>query len=257
MNSRVSEFQAILSARRAVKVIAGIANYDLDNILAVVRAATVSGASAVDVAAKAEIVKEVRKATNLTVFASCIKPANLAMAVENGADVAEIGNYDALYAEGLYFTADEVLKIAEETVRRVGDAALVSVTLPGHLSIDTQIQMAKTLAGMGVHMLQTEGASRTLTAEPQIKTLSAEEKAEITFSNTRVLAMETTLPLMSASGITAENITHAFTLGAAAVGVGSAVNKLSTEADMTAVVAEMMTRVNALKAEPKQFSKVS
>lgn len=245
MKLRVSEFRSALAARRVIKVIAGIANFDLNNILTVVRAASHAGAAAVDVAARPDIVEAVRKNTELTVFASCIQPQNLLKAVESGADVVELGNYDALYDEGLFFTGDEVLKLAEQTMQLVQSHALVSVTLPGHLSIDTQINMANRLAEMGVDMIQTEGASRALTAQPQIKPLTHQEKGSITLSNTRALVQAVSTPIMSASGIGLENIVQAFEAGASAVGVGSAVNKLATEADMIEVLVQMVSKVQS------------
>jgi 2-keto-3-deoxy-6-phosphogluconate aldolase len=257
MNLRTSQFQAALHEKRVLKAIAGIANFDTPHVLTLVRAASQAGVTAVDVAATSEIVSAVRKTTDLTVFASCIQPKNLLMAADHGADVVELGNYDALYKEGLFFTADDVLKLAEETVKLVRDQALISVTIPGHLSIDTQIHLAKTLESMGVTLLQTEGASRALAAQPQIKPLTAEEKAQITFSNTRALACETSLPIMTASGINLENIQDAFAQGAAAVGVGSAVNTLTQESDMADVLVAMMQRMALMSQENTRLSRVS
>jgi 2-keto-3-deoxy-6-phosphogluconate aldolase len=245
MTARLTSLRAALNERRAVKAISGIANFDLNNVLSVVRAATAAGATAVDVAAQPDIVRAVRQATDLPVFASCVTPENLAQAVDCGADAVELGNYDALYAQGLYLTAEEVLRLAEQTVRLVAGRALISVTLPGHLSIDTQISLAKSLESLGVDVLQTEGAARVLSAQPQIKELTAAEKAEITLANTRALTQATRLPVMSASGIALDNLTDAFEAGAAAVGIGSAVNKLATEADMTATLRAMMDKLAA------------
>ncbi len=248
MNERLQALKAALQARRAVKVIAGIANFDLENVLQVVRAAEVAGAHAVDVAARPDIVKAVREVTSAAIFASSVEPTELAAAVAAGADVAELGNFDALYDQGLFLSADAVLKLAAETVALVKGNALVSITIPGHLTLESQIQMAAQLEAMGVDLIQTEGAARVLSSEPTVKSLAPAEKEALTLHNTRALVQATTLPVMTASGMTADNVALAFEAGAAAVGVGSFINKAQTEAKMSErAVAVMANRVREIR----------
>jgi thiamine monophosphate synthase len=118
--------------------------------------------------------------------------------------------------------------------------ALVSITVPGHLTLESQIQLAQALEAMGVDLIQTEGAARVLAAEPTVKSLTQSEKEELTLRNTRALVKATRLPVMTASGITAENAALAFEAGAAAVGVGAYINKAADEAEMTARAAAVM-----------------
>lgn len=233
MNASLHMLKAALNERRAVKIIAGIANLDLENVLQVVRAAEAAGATAVDVAAHPEIVKAAKEATQAAVFASSVEPKALAEAVAAGADVAELGNFDALYDQGLFLSAEEVLELAKQTVALVQGQALVSITVPGHLTIESQVRLAAQLEALGIDMIQTEGASRVLAAEPTVKSLSQTEKEAITLMNTRALVKATRLPVMTASGMTADNVVTAFEAGAAAVGVGSFVNKASDETEMT------------------------
>jgi hypothetical protein len=233
MKKNVETFKAALQARQAVKVIAGIDNLDLENILSVARAADAADAHAVDVAALPEIVRTVREVTSAVIFASGIEPKALAAAVEAGADVAELGNFDALYDQGLFLSAGDVLKLAEETMALIQGKALVSITVPGHLTLDSQVQLALALESLGVDILQTEGAARVLTASPTVKSLNTTEKADLTLRNTRALAKVVRTPLMTASGITADNVAMAFESGASAVGIGSYVNKAQDEAEMT------------------------
>ena len=56
-------FRKHLTEKRAVKVIAGIDNFDIENIKKVVMSAQESGASAVDICAKPEIISEIREMT--------------------------------------------------------------------------------------------------------------------------------------------------------------------------------------------------
>ena len=244
MQTSMTQFQQALAEKKAVKVIAGIANFNLPHVLAVVRAADKAGAQAVDVAAKPEIVRAVRAATSRVVFASSVSPVELAAAVEAGADVAELGNFDALYEEGQFFGGADVLKLAEETVTLIQKRALVSVTIPGHLAADAQVQLAQHLEALGVDLIQTEGSARLLSATPKVKLLSADEKSALTLCNTRALVNNTALPVMTASGITVDNVTEALQSGAAAVGIGSAVNKLTTEPEMIEVLVAIMAQVS-------------
>lgn len=247
MKSRIETLKSALSARCAVKIIAGIANFDLENVLQVVRAAEAADAHAVDVAARVDIVKAAREATNAAIFASSVEPQALADAVAAGADVAELGNFDALYDQGLFLSADDVLKLAQETVALVQDHALVSITIPGHLSPESQAQLAANLEALGVDMIQTEGAARVLSSTPAVKSLSQGEKEELTLRNTRVLTAATRLPIMTASGMNADNTALAFEAGASAIGIGAYVNQASTEIEMTQrVLAVMANRTRAI-----------
>lgn len=247
--TRISAQQRVqteLTHRNFLKVIAGINNLDLPSVLTLVRAATQANASAIDIAARADIVSAARKLTSLPLFASSVSPKELAEAVNAGADVVEVGNYDALYEEGLFFTADEVLQIAKETLALVQGRALVSVTLPGHLSIDTQIKLAHALETLGVDILQTEGAARVLSAEPSIQNLSVAQKAEITLNNTRQLAQAVRLPLLCASGLTEETIQEAIEAGASGVGVGTAIRAYQhSEQQMIQAIKALQAKLTA------------
>jgi 2-keto-3-deoxy-6-phosphogluconate aldolase len=233
MNTCINTLKAALNEHKAVKFIAGIANLDIENVLRVVRAAEAAGATAVDVAAHPDIVKAAKSATQAAVFASSIEPKALADAVAAGADVAELGNFDALYDQGLFLSAEEVLNLATQTVALLQGKALISITVPGHLTLESQTRLAGQLEALGVDIIQTEGASRVLAAEPTAKSLSQAEKETITMINTRALVKATHLPIMTASGITANNVDKAFAAGASAVGVGSFVNQANSEAEMT------------------------
>lgn len=242
MNIPFPAFQAAVQARQAVKIIAGIANFDTAHVLSVAQAAEAGGAHAIDVAAQADIVRAVRQHTSLTVFASSVEPAALADAVAAGAHVAELGNFDALYDQGLFLSAEDVLQLATETVQQVAGQAWVSVTVPGHLNQETQVRLAQQLEALGVQLIQTEGAARVLSAEPTVKRLSPAEQEALTLTNTRALATATSVPVMTASGMTADNVALAFEAGASAVGVGTYVKQGGSTQEMAQRVASVMTR---------------
>lgn len=226
-----------------LKVIAGIANVDLDRVTAIARAAEEAGAEALDVAARKDIVATARSVFSGILFASSVEPAALADAVEAGADVAELGNFDALYETGVFLDQNDVLALARETVALVAGRAKVSITVPGHLAADTQVQLVKKLEALGVDLIQTEGSARLLSGKKEVKLLGAAEKFALTLTNTRTLVAATRLPVMTASGITPENVRQAFEAGAAAVGVGGAIRQETDVAGMTRVIRAVMASI--------------
>lgn len=246
MNMQQEQVIKLLQEKRLVKVISGIGNFDEDRVGQVVRSATVARAGAVDVAARQDLVRLARQTTDLPIFASSINPQDLAIAVEHGADVAEIGNFDALYNDGFYLTAEEVLRLTEKTLALLSEEALLSVTIPGYLTPDAQVRLAERLESMGVAMIQTEGASRVITMTREVQLLSPQEKTLLTLENTRTLCQAVCIPVITASGIHADNVQAAFQAGASAVGIGSAINRLHTEEDMVEALSAIIRQVALL-----------
>ena len=101
---RIDLFRQHLEEKRAVKVIAGIDNFDMECVKKVVASAEKAGASAVDICADENIIAAVREMTDLPVFVSSIVPSELARAVELGADAIELGNFDVLDKTGKTFS---------------------------------------------------------------------------------------------------------------------------------------------------------
>ena len=226
-DDRLDWLDDALASRALVKAIAGINNTDEDDVTNFVRSVNATGAQAIDVAAKPWLVNIVRGMTNKILFVSSVVPAELAASVDAGADVVELGNYDALYAQGQFFDQHDVYALAVETLRLIGGAVPICVTIPGHLSRPTQQMLAKDLENLGISMLQTEGASRWLQATESIKTLEADDKFALSISNTALLVNSVDIPVMTASGVTPENVREALMVGASAVGLGTSVRRLS------------------------------
>ncbi len=230
--------------KNCVKIIAGIDNYDIENILKVIYAADRGKADAVDIAAREDLIKLARTNTDLAVFVSSTEPEKLLMAQENGADVLEIGNFDAYYRQGIRITADEVLKITKKTIEIVQKNTMICVTVPGHIDIAEQIELAQALEYLGINLIQTEGACTSEAKSAGARGLM--EKVLVSVSNTIELVKNVNIPVMTASGITSTTAGMAFAAGASAVGVGSAVNSLSSEIEMLATVKSI---VEAVKPE--------
>ncbi len=231
--SRIESFKRALEEKRAVKIIAGIDNFDIDKVKKVVISAEAAGASAVDICADPEIISTIREITSLPIFVSSIVPEELAHAVALGADAIELGNFDALYKKGCSFSATQVLNLAKRTIELISDSnVFFCVTIPGELEISEQINLARELETMGVDLIQTEGH---FSAEPSNGARGLVERAELTLSNTIELSRNIELPIMTATGINPTTALLAFASGASAIGCGSCVNKLDSEISMIAV----------------------
>ena len=230
--SRIDSFKRALDEKRAVKIIAGIDNFDAESVKKVVIAASNSGASAVDICAKPEIISMVREMTDLPLFVSSVEPEELAHAVALGADAVELGNFDALYKKGISFSSEQVLNLAKRTKELIEDT-FFCVTIPGELEISEQIDLARELESIGVDLIQTEGHFSNESPSNGVRGLI--ERAELTISNTIELSRNIELPIMTATGINPTTASLAFAAGASAIGCGSCVNKLDSEISMMAV----------------------
>ena len=248
---RINSFKRDLEAKKAVKIIAGIDNFDIERVRNVVMAADKAGASAVDVSANEEIIKMAKETTSLPVFVSSIVPEDLAMAVRAGADAIEIGNFDALYKKGLRMSASEILDIVKETLSLVKKSnVFVCVTVPGHIDVSSQIALAIDLEELNIDLIQTEGAAIADAHSEGARGLL--ETAQVSIANTIELARNVEIPVMTASGLTATTVKMAFAAGASAVGVGSCVNKLNSQIEMMAAATAIVEAAKSETIEEKE-----
>ncbi len=251
--NRIDLFKKHLDEKRAIKVIAGIDNFNTESVRNVVSAAEMGGASAVDVCYNEEIIKMAKEMTSIPVFVSSIVPEELANAVKLGADAIEVGNFDALYKKGQRISAENVLEIVNETLRLLNEEkTFICVTVPGHIDISEQISLAMKLEEMGIDLIQTEGAATTTPSNAGARGLL--QTAEVSISNTIELVRNTSIPVMKASGITTTTAPLAIASGACAIGVGSCVNKLNSPIAMVAVVKSLVESLNI--AAKKQMQNV-
>jgi hypothetical protein len=230
--------RSALAERRALKVIAGLTNFDAPSVERISRAAGRGGADLVDVAADAQLVRLASARSGLPICVSAVDPELFPAVVEAGATLLEIGNYDAFYPLGRVFDAAEVLAITRRT-RALLSEVVLSVTVPHVLPMDQQEQLAVELVVAGADLIQTEGGT---SARPfSAGNLGLIEKASPTLaaahSISRALAAaDRVVPVLCASGLSAVTVPLAIAAGAAGVGVGSAVNRLNDELAMVAVV---------------------
>lgn len=246
MNASLSRMNQALQNRTFVKVIAGIENVDAANVHAIVAAATKAGAHAVDIAADAELIRSVKAATNLAVFASSTEPAKLIEAAKAGADVLELGNFDAMYRRGVEPTAEAILNWTREVKAAVGDHMPLCVTISGRLPLEVQLDLATSLQAAGADLIQSEGV---LLGNNNGDTHSALAAIANALANAAEIRKVVELPIFVAGGITPANASFAMGAGANGVGIGRAVSSLDHAAEMEAVVAQTVRALDEVRSE--------
>ncbi len=242
--TNLSSLVSALNQGRALKVISGLNNFDASNVKAVVRAAELGGATFVDIAADAELIRLVKETTHLPVCVSAIDPEKFVMAIEAGADLIEIGNFDSFYAQGRTFGADEVLALTQAT-RALLPNIMLSVTVPHVLPLDQQVALAEKLVEAGADIIQTEGG--TSAAPQSAGILGLIEKAAPTLAAAHAIAHAVEVPVLCASGISNVTAPMAIAAGAAGVGVGSMIHQLNSEIAMIAAVRSLVESLNTAK----------
>jgi deoxyribose-phosphate aldolase len=229
----LSQLQSAFAQGKALKVITGLNNFNAEQVAKVVKAATLGGATFLDIAADADLVRLVRSLTHLPICVSAVEPEKFVLAVNAGADLIEIGNFDSFYAQGRKFEADEVLALTQAT-RALLPHITLSVTVPHILSLSEQVSLAEELVKAGADIIQTEGGT---SSHPQSAgTLGLIEKAAPTLSAAYEISRAVSVPVLCASGISNVTAPLAIAAGAAGVGVGSAINQLNDEVAMIAAV---------------------
>lgn len=239
-----SSLQRAFANRCVLKAISGLNNFDSDRVAATIKAADLGGATFVDIAADAALVKLAKSLTNLPICVSAVEPEKFVQAVAAGADLIEIGNFDSFYAQGRRFEAEEVLALTHQTRALLPEITL-SVTVPHILTLDKQVQLAEELVKAGADIIQTEGGTSSSPTHPG--TLGLIEKAAPTLAAAFEISRAVSVPVLCASGISSVTAPLAIASGAAGVGVGSAINQLNSEVAMIAAVRSIVEALASAK----------
>jgi hypothetical protein len=242
-----STLQTAFDRKTALKIISGLTNFDGDRVVAIAKAAEQGGATFVDIAADSTLVQRVRSLTSLPICVSAVEPERFVAAVAAGADLIEIGNFDAFYAQGRRFEAAEVLELTRQT-RSLLPNIMLSVTVPHILELDQQVHLAEELVKAGADLIQTEGG--TSSSPVHAGTLGLIEKAAPTLAAAYEISRAVSVPVLCASGLSSVTVPLAIAAGAAGVGVGSAINQLNSEVAMIAAVRSL---VEALATAPTRI----
>ncbi len=249
---RIEMFKQAMNEKRALKVISGINNIDLERVEMIVSSAIEAKATAIDVAAKQEVLELSQRLisesnSDIMLMASSIVPMELAEAVNiYNVDAIELGNFESLYREGLSMTSSQVISLVEETLSLIQEhrsEILFSVTIPGMLPISEQISLARKLEEMHIDLIQTEGYVSEMNTELEGSRLWL-NRAELTISNTLELSRNIELPIMTASNINTMTAPFAFAAGASVIGCGSCINRLESKISMLGVISNLMEIAN-------------
>ena len=241
--------QKSIHNRSLLKVISGLNNFNPESVSRIAKAAGIGGADLLDIACEPELVEIAMESSSIPVCVSSVDPKLFPDAVKAGASIIEIGNFDSFYPKGRFFSAEDVLLLAVES-RRLLPEVVLSVTVPHILPLDSQAQLALDLVDAGVDLIQTEGGTSSNPISPG--TLGLIEKASPTLAGTFSIASalkekNNDVPVISASGLSEVTVPMALSVGAAGVGIGSAVNKLNTELAMIATVKGLSQAINSFK----------
>ena len=244
------ELQRTFDQSRVLKIISGLNNFEPERVAAIVRAADRGGATFVDIAARPELVQLARQLTNLPICVSAVEPEQFVRAVDAGADLIEIGNFDSFYAQGRRFEAEEVLELTLQT-RSLLPQITLSVTVPHVLELDRQVQLAEELVKAGADIIQTEGGTSSTPTHPG--TLGLIEKAAPTLAAAYCISRAVPVPVLCASGLSSVTVPMAIAAGASGVGIGSAINQLNSEVAMIAAVRSLVEAL-ATASRPRIFA---
>lgn len=240
-----SNLETAFHQQNVLKVISGLNNFERDRVAQVIKAATSGGATFVDIAADAELVKMAKQLTHLPICVSAVDPDAFVPSVEAGANLIEIGNFDTFYAQGRRFEAEDVLAITQQTRHLLPNITL-SVTVPHILPLDEQAELAMTLVKAGADIIQTEGG--TSSRPTHTGTLGLIEKATPTLAAASTISQAVSVPVLCASGLSNVTVPMAIAAGASGVGIGSAVNQLNDEVAMIATVRRLVEALATVRS---------
>lgn len=241
----LSRLNDALLRRNFVKVIAGIDNFDTAEVLSVALAAQEAGAHAVDIAASSRLIAEVKAQTTVPVFVSSTDPKELIAAATAGADVLELGNFDAMYREGIEPTAAAILGWTREVKAAVGDAIPLCVTISGRLPLAEQLDLATQLQAAGADLIQSEGVVGTEDASDVGRAIASITSA---LANAAEIRKVIEIPLFVAGGINPLNAAFAIAAGAQGVGIGRAIRKAATHADRVQLIREVLQALDGIRS---------
>nr|QCI05441.1 hypothetical protein [Crouania attenuata] len=227
-----------------LKVIAGINNFRLDQIVKLVKASELVFADYIDIAANYRLVSIIKSISNLPVCASSIEPLELYNCVLAGADLVELGNFDTFYSSNIYLSADEILKLAIET-RSLLPHTYLSVTIPHVLSLDEQVKLSINLENIGVNMLQTEGYNtskilKNINSKYNDNFLSSTTQASSALSSLNVITQVVSIPVIAASGFNSISSSIARSYKSFGVAIGSYLKKYNNLIDISCRLHEII-----------------
>nr|YP_010952181.1 hypothetical protein Ycf23 [Gloiopeltis furcata]WMP13850.1 hypothetical protein Ycf23 [Gloiopeltis furcata] len=241
MNLSYLNLKKKISEKRAVKIITGLNNFKINEIIKVAKAAELGGATYLDIAADPVAVQIIKSITHLPVCVSSINPLDLHQCVLAGADMVEVGNFDCFYENNIFFSQYEVLKLTQE-IQQLLNNVEICVTIPHYLLLSEQIDLVASLKNLGISLIQTEGLS-TKNCVPSGNDFFISDfthRASSALSSSYAITNSVDINVIASSGINAISAPIAISYGASAVGIGSALSSFSTIHQMANYINEIV-----------------
>lgn len=224
----------------AIKVITGLNNFDIKKITKMTQAGEIAKATYMDIAADISIIHELQSNSTIPICVSAVSSKKLVQCQQAGAQILEIGNYDAFYEQGRLFSSKEIIEISKDT-RNLSPRTALCVTIPHILCIEEQIQLVQDLKNIGVDIIQTEGRSTGFSKNGDLSGVI--QKAASTCSSTYAISQNSNIPIISASGISALTTPISFLYGASCVGIGNNIRQLNNITSMVMYLYEVKTAI--------------
>lgn len=224
--------------KKNLKIITGLNNFSVDQIIEIVNAADIAGVTYLDIAANPRIVKEVKKHTNLPICVSSISLKDLYYSAIAGADLIEIGNYDFFYQQGIFLSRQHILSLARNALN-LFPGFDICVTIPYTLSLNDQIDLSCQLENLGVQILQTE----SLKIKSEIENLNLTQlinMASPVLSSTYAISKVVKVPVIAASGINYILASLAMLYGASGIGLSTSIINCYKSCDKFNYMKEIM-----------------
>nr|ARW68658.1 hypothetical protein [Palisada sp.] len=247
MNLLNTHLSDCFKAKKVVKVITGIDNVNISQIVSMVKAAELSGATYIDVVANPKIVKLLKTISSMPICVSSISPIDLYNCVVSGADLVEIGNFDAFYKKGIYISSNQILQLVKE-IKLLVNSIDICVTIPYHLSIGEQIKLAQALEFMGISFIQTE----SMFIKNKVHMLKLYDNDIVhsihpsysSLLSTYFISMNVQIPILTSSSINTISSALALSFGASGIGVSSIIRNKNDLPQMSYYVKLLYDSVN-------------
>nr|YP_009315095.1 Hypothetical protein ycf23 [Titanophycus setchellii]SCW23550.1 Hypothetical protein ycf23 [Titanophycus setchellii] len=227
--------------KKILKTIIGIDNFNIMNSIEKVKAAEISGATYIDIAANIDILLELKACVSLPICVSSICTQELIKSYKAGADMLEIGNFDIFYGKHIALSEKHILSMVRELKYSVPDAS-ICVTIPHIFNINQQITLTQKLCQLGVDMIQTEGI-----VSKQVSIVDVADIIKLsssTLGSASILSNVVNTPVIASSGINPLTAPIAISCGAVGVGIGSFLNYFDSSLEISKEIDEI---INAMK----------
>ena len=224
------QLENVFNNKKVVKIISGIDNLNISNILQYIRACEISKATYVDIVANPEIVSFIKRITNLPICVSSINIIALYNSVLAGADLIEVGNFDVFYSKGIFLSPQQIVNISQQ-IRLLLPNIDICVTIPYIFTLNQQIELALKLEDIGINIIQTEGKISKLIYSNLSKYNILQDylfhsilRTSAALSSVYLLSKSVKIPVISSSGVNSLTGPIAFSYGASGIGIKSEIS---------------------------------